>query len=602
MKVLPLLFVALTALTPSLAHAECTCGEPAGTVPVCTPADFVALQTVANGVPARLCRDIDFGGAVYSNWVVDRLRGSLSGNGRTIKNVVIQQTSTTLWAGIFGTTLNSPPLVIDNLTLENVRVTGQRSFGALLGSAATATLQNIQLKGVKVNPGKARAGQGGLLVGEVNSGSVVNGVQIDAASALENYTFGFSFDSCGGIAGLVNGTVRNVRSDARVVATAGLGAYGPNTWMGGIAGICHGVIEDSAVGGIVVGDHEVGGVCGVVDGGVLRRLDVAASVTGNYGRAAGLAAMTGLNSANTIEDVRFVGDLAGGNGSAGAIGGVTFATALRRVLIDAVLWNAGTASTIKTATVAPTITALLYNADRNAGVVEPWGTARTAATLRQAATYTGFDLSTSTTTTSTWFLDPSRMKVAELRAQRCGNTIRFISNEDCDDGNLDGMDGCANNCGIEERPIASWLGATPVSVQTMTRAQTWGIKIRFDRDGVISGLGARNTATNVWRYVSLYNDAGASITGTTFQQGPVGQMTYTAVTPVRVRAGVVYTLAIPSWGSGESVPFVSGTAFTPPFATSSIEVIGAVMSPITGFPTGTVTQAPIVDVVFAPDP
>jgi hypothetical protein len=84
-------------------------------------------------------------------------------------------------------------------------------------------------------------------------------------------------------------------------------------------------------------------------------------------------------------------------------------------------------------------------------------------------------------------------------------------------------------------------------------------------------------------------------------QGTAGQTTYKAVTPVRVQAGVVYTLAIPNWG-GEYVAFVPSSSFAPPVAAGAVEILGAVATQGTAFPSQTVTQAPIVDLIYAPDP
>ena len=118
----------------------------------------------------------------------------------------------------------------------------------------------------------------------------------------------------------------------------------------------------------------------------------------------------------------------------------------------------------------------------------------------------------------------------------------------------------------------------------------------------VTGLGARNIVSGANRDVSLYDAQGRSIASNSFEQkGTIG-FQIAAAGPVRVTAGAIYTVVLHSW-DGESVPVVSSPTFVAPFASGSVEVLGAVIGTgSTVMPTAAATQAPVLEVVFAADP
>lgn len=80
---------------------------------------------------------------------------TFDGNGKTISNLNIQQSSTAC-VGLFGKLVT--PGKIEGLTLKNVSVKGQSQVGAIVGSAYTGTVANCKVEGIVQVEGNYQVG------------------------------------------------------------------------------------------------------------------------------------------------------------------------------------------------------------------------------------------------------------------------------------------------------------------------------------------------------------------------------------------------------------------------------------------------------------
>ncbi|HBY66205.1 MAG TPA: hypothetical protein DEG42_07555 [Acholeplasmataceae bacterium] len=152
--------------------------------PIFTPSEFYTFATKTNSLATDnyyIANDIDFTGFTWTYNATNNavtFRGTLNGNGKTLSNLTITNTSTSyLYNGIFPR-LNGA--TIHDLTLENINTittltgTSQRS-GLIAGNAwgGTNTLTNITIID-SGSQGNSTNGVGGLIGNVQNSTTILN--------------------------------------------------------------------------------------------------------------------------------------------------------------------------------------------------------------------------------------------------------------------------------------------------------------------------------------------------------------------------------------------------------------------------------------------
>jgi hypothetical protein len=153
-------------------------------IPIFTPLEFYTFATKTNSVATDsyyLANDIDFTGFTWTYQTVfstATFRGTLNGNGKTLSNLTITNTSTSwlyngIFPRIFGATIHD--LTLDNVnTVTTLSGTSQRS-GLIAGNAwgGTNTLSNITVLN-SGSQGNSTNGVGGLVGNVLNSTTILN--------------------------------------------------------------------------------------------------------------------------------------------------------------------------------------------------------------------------------------------------------------------------------------------------------------------------------------------------------------------------------------------------------------------------------------------
>lgn len=210
---------------------------------------------------ARLVNDIDFKNKTFGGIGTDtnRYKGTFDGNGKTISNITIK--NTTKGTGLFN---HVEGATISNLSIKNITVNSSTSYsectGALIGSAYGVNLNNINVSS-------------GTIYGKINTGSIV----------------GVTYKSTG------KTIINNVQNSASIIATGGLGT-------GGLVGTSEkGLlieISNSINYGSVTSDNDyVGGIIGLLRTGTST---VKSSVKDciNYGEVKGAKNVGGIAGGN----------------------------------------------------------------------------------------------------------------------------------------------------------------------------------------------------------------------------------------------------------------------------------------------------------------
>lgn len=199
----------------------------------------------------KLMNDIDLD---QEEWIpignkTKKFEGYFDGNNKTISNILVSGNND--YAGFFGyikgngMTQNSVPTV-QNLTLDNVSVSGDYFVGGLTGQGYTCKVANVTVKG-NVNGTRYVGG----LIGHVYT-------YLDNCHFVGNVTG--TFDAIGGIAGA---------GDGRIYNSSVIGDVTGDNWVGGI--IANGQEGTSVVGCYVKGTVStssnwyfgIGGIAGV---------------------------------------------------------------------------------------------------------------------------------------------------------------------------------------------------------------------------------------------------------------------------------------------------------------------------------------------------
>jgi len=245
-----------------------------------------------------------------SNWTAigtqaDRFSGSFNGNGFSIGNININQTSG--FQGMFGAFMGD--VKIENLILMSVNIRGSIFIAGIVGVATGSNIiiENCHVQGVIIGTNDTVGGIVGDLFGSANrisnssfegnvsgrhrvggiAGSIVTSI-VEFCSSSGNIT---GVDDIGGLVAVNTGTVRNSFSAANVSSTgspAGLN-------IGGVVGIQNisGIVRNTYATGVIIGGDHVGGVIGnITTGSAENSVAINASITSsdtNIGRIAGFS-------------------------------------------------------------------------------------------------------------------------------------------------------------------------------------------------------------------------------------------------------------------------------------------------------------------------
>lgn len=216
----------------------------------------------------------DGGWEPIGEWHENPFTGTLTGNGNTISNLVIDRPEESE-VGLFSTIHEAS---ITDIELDDVEITGKRSVGSVAGIVMEGTVSNVIVDGGV----KHRSTLGGGLVGH-NEGTITEcttAVSVTGVSGEDE-----TANETGGIAG-VNG-------------------YG-------------GKISDAYVEGLVEGDGRVGGVAGRNSSGTVEYTTVAGTVIGTTDRIGGIVGW--LNYGGTVDQTKVVSDVYGSDDVGGIVG------------------------------------------------------------------------------------------------------------------------------------------------------------------------------------------------------------------------------------------------------------------------------------------
>lgn len=223
---------------------ECApCLPPPGFSAIYSVEDLDAIRTNLVG-SYFLCNDIDLAGREFLpiGSASVPFRGSLNGNGRTIRNLTVTLSGS--HAALFASTDSAQ---LHNLTLTNASVRGQTRVAALSGYDFNSLFSDV------------------VVTGDIEGvGAYVGGIVAEGRSTtLEESSFAGNVvgaDHSGGIAGHLAG-------DSSVVRCSGTGSVSGNWEVGGLIGSGYGLsqflsISESKAVSRVTGVNDVGGLVG----------------------------------------------------------------------------------------------------------------------------------------------------------------------------------------------------------------------------------------------------------------------------------------------------------------------------------------------------
>ncbi len=169
-----------------------------------------------------------------------RFTGSLDGRGHTISGYVINETR--WFVGLFGYLDNA---TIQNLTVHDPEVSGDRAVGALAGRAENTTFTNVHVTSSVSTPQISGDREVGGLIGRLQSGTLS---ESSAAITVEGLS-----DRIGGMVGRNNGTIQRSWATSTVEGSVD---------VGGLVGHNRGFVYDSYAMGTVQGNTYIGGLVG----------------------------------------------------------------------------------------------------------------------------------------------------------------------------------------------------------------------------------------------------------------------------------------------------------------------------------------------------
>ena len=239
---------------------------------ITTPAQLAKLAELVNegdvsynAAHYKLMNDLDLSGyddgkgwTPIGNAYDMKFNGTFDGNGNTIANLTINNVlEGVMYQGLFGCIGSGG--AVKNLGVTGVYINGGKRVGGIAGFMEAATLQNCYTMGNIT----ALDSVGGV-VGYVNYSSTV---EYCYSTCAVNSTGESVTQDRGGVAGYVNGMVRNCYSTGNISQT-GTDKKGS---AGGVAGrVDGGNVQDCYSTGNISGAEMAGGVAGVVIAGTVE--------------------------------------------------------------------------------------------------------------------------------------------------------------------------------------------------------------------------------------------------------------------------------------------------------------------------------------------
>ncbi len=303
-------------------------GSPENPFQLATVTDLVNLSTASAdwGSCFILANDIHIMTAAFNQAVIapdtnntnmsfegTAFTGSFDGRGFKIVNLTIHTLNAgNDYLGLFGSI--SAGAVVENLTLENVNITGgQDSFylGGLAGINA-GTIRNCHVVGVITCRGDHTMCAGGLV------GS--NSSNIEACFALVNLTLQ---DDSYGIGGLVGENISTSATIKKCFATGNVTVWTYSYYIGGLVGDNFwGNIYNSYATGNVSGPYyylrQAGGLAGRNRLGIIQNSFSTGQVDADYSTEVG--GFIGYASGGTVSNCFWDKDTSQQSGSAGSVG------------------------------------------------------------------------------------------------------------------------------------------------------------------------------------------------------------------------------------------------------------------------------------------
>ncbi len=333
----------------------------------------------------KLVADIDL--STFGNWEpIDRLFGSLDGNGYKIKNVTINSTKDVVG---FVSSLELSG-VLKKITLENVTIAGESRVGALVGYN-NGTVEDNGVTG-KVSGVSYIGG----LIGENNKGSINR--------CYTNVTVVATGDRVGGLIGSIN--------EGKVSHSYALGSVSGNgIRYGGLSGHCNAAIIDACFASVKVTTRKnpVGGLVGQTELGAVVRNSFATGnvISTSYSTDIDKYYTGGLIGKNKgqVWNCYATGAVTGNSYVGGLVGQsentITNCYAIGRVTAVDKTESGGLIGKVLPATVG--IGSSYYNVETSNMVDNVGkGTPKTTAELKNSNTYVGWDFD------NVWILDASK--------------------------------------------------------------------------------------------------------------------------------------------------------------------------------------------------
>ncbi|MGV6872620.1 MBG domain-containing protein [Pseudochelatococcus sp. B33] len=309
------------------AHTDADTGYAAGrTYVLANDIDFAAAFTDSSVWRTATTKDADANlfGFVPIGTFADGIYfgGVLDGRGHIIQGLVIHRPQQS-YVGLFGSTGSA---TIENLSLGDVRVTGEGIVGGLVGTASTTAIDNVRVTGSVTGTGNE---VGGLVGGQSMDGGSITNAWADVDVTGANFV--------GGLVGAQNTSdniIANSYATGNVqgsVSVGGLlgggagaitgsyatGAVTGTSNVGGLAGHDDGTITDAYATGAVTGEYYVGGLVGYLVAGTITNAWASGDVAAEHGDAGGLV---GRQDGGRIENVHAMGDVTGGITIGGLVG------------------------------------------------------------------------------------------------------------------------------------------------------------------------------------------------------------------------------------------------------------------------------------------
>ncbi len=259
------------------------------------------LDNIRNNLSGKyiLMNDIDL--SSISNWdpigdidtstgdITNGFSGILEGNGFAIKNLKINRASE-YGVGLFSGIKNAK---IQNLTIDNVNVSGGFAVGGLAAIIINSDIVNVNISGSIT--GQSYIGGLAGVIGDISS-TLKDNSNISYSSSSCNITASFVYSHAGSLAGASLANINNCFATGNVSG---------NAYLGGLVGSAACEINNCFATGNVTGNELLGGIAGMLAGkATISYCYATGKIVGNQSTG-GLVGGTDTSSVTTIKNSFF---------------------------------------------------------------------------------------------------------------------------------------------------------------------------------------------------------------------------------------------------------------------------------------------------------